>query len=133
MRGLCPVGVVEHGSYRVVGEAAGVDGVGGLRRRVLSRRRRWSGGAPDPDDADAAAAERHPAARAVVSRHHLRLHVNRVPSLFFTAQRTYDTRCYSNVRSKADTSQLNLSTARNRQLKSVKQKKIKSKNGYAQK
>jgi len=34
----------------------------------------------------------------------------------------YDARCYFNVRSKADMSQLNLYTARNRQLKSGKQK-----------
>ena len=39
----------------------------------------------------------------------------------------YDTRCYFNVRSKADMSQLNLYTARNRQLKSVKTEKLKSK------
>jgi len=34
----------------------------------------------------------------------------------------YDARCYFNVRSKADMSHLNLYTARNRQLKSGKQK-----------
>ena len=48
----------------------------------------------------------------------------------------YDTRCYFNVHSKADVSQLNLGpTARKQQLKSVKQKneKLKSRNGYAQK
>ena len=43
----------------------------------------------------------------------------------------YDTSCYFNVRSKADMSQLNLPHG-NRQLKSVKQKKIKCNNGYAQ-
>jgi len=37
----------------------------------------------------------------------------------------YDTRCYFNVRSKANMSQLNLRTARNRQLKSVKTEKLK--------
>ena len=36
-------------------------------------------------------------------------------------------RCYFNVRSKADTSQLNLSTARNQQLKGGKTEKVKSK------
>jgi len=42
----------------------------------------------------------------------------------------YDTRCYFNVRSKADMSQLNLphGLARNRQLKSVKTEKVKTKN-----
>ena len=48
----------------------------------------------------------------------------------------YDTRCYFNVHSKADVSQLNLGpTARKQQLKSVKQKneKLKSRNGYAEK
>jgi len=34
----------------------------------------------------------------------------------------YGTRCYYNVRSKADQSQFNLDTARNQQLKSGKQK-----------
>ena len=43
----------------------------------------------------------------------------------------YDTRCYINVRSKANMSQLN--TARNRQLKSVKTEKLKVENRYGQK
>jgi len=45
----------------------------------------------------------------------------------------YDTRRYFNVRSKANISQLNLPHGNDRQLKSVKQNKLKSKNGYAQK
>ena len=45
----------------------------------------------------------------------------------------YDTRCYFNLRSKADMSQLNLPHG-NRQLKSVKtEKKLKVENRYAQK
>jgi len=44
----------------------------------------------------------------------------------------YDTRCYINVRSKANMSQLNLPHG-NRQLKSVKTEKLKVENRYAQK
>jgi len=44
----------------------------------------------------------------------------------------YDTRCYINVRSKANMSQLNLPHA-NRKLKSVKTEKVKVENRYAQK
>jgi len=50
-------------------------------------------------------------------------------SIFMRSTTQYDTRCYFNVRSKADTSQLNL------QQKSAKteEEKLKRKNGYAQK
>ena len=44
----------------------------------------------------------------------------------------YDTRCYFNVRSKVDMSQLNL-PRRNQQLKCGKTGKLNSKKGYAQK
>ena len=43
----------------------------------------------------------------------------------------YDTRCYLNVRSKADMSQLNLPHGNNNQM--CKTEKVKSKNGYDQK
>ena len=47
-----------------------------------------------------------------------------VESVRMTDTIRYDTRCYFNVRSKADISQLNLPHG-NRQLKSVKNRKIK--------
>ena len=57
-----------------------------------------------------------------------------LPKSVFTIR--YDTRCYFNVRSKANMSQLNLphGTKKNRQLKSVKtEKKLKAENRFAQK
>jgi len=47
-------------------------------------------------------------------------------ALFRSVFQKYDTRCYFNVRSKADISQLNLPHG-NRQIKSVKTEKLKSK------
>ena len=52
-------------------------------------------------------------------------HPKSVPS------RTHDTRCYFNVRSKADTSQLNLPTEPTTEKWNTEN--LKSKNGYAQK
>ena len=70
----------------------------------------------------------HPRPRRL--RSHLRLRTRLGRFLYFSCWADtirYDTRCYFNVRSKADTSQSLIYTARKRQLKSGKQKKLKSK------
>ena len=66
--------------YRAVGQATPVDGVGGLVNAFWRRR-----GTANTDDADTTAAERNPASRTVVTRHHLRLYVHRV-FIFFAVQ-----------------------------------------------